>query len=210
MAWTQPRIWSAGESPTAYIFNTQIRDNENVLKTCIDDTGRIVTGLFGVAYSGGGAISGVNANTGTGSTKLTGYSCTVPANALANPGDSIIIEGTLVLANNTNAKTLGLKFGGGSTLTILSNAAAVVNHIVPFRVVLNRHSSVQIVIWGMAYPGATGGGAPSTYLVNVNSSSIDFTIPNVLDVYAQGGATGDIFLTDYTVRFGTSWEGASV
>lgn len=32
MAWTDPRTWSAGEIPTATIFNTHVRDNLNALR----------------------------------------------------------------------------------------------------------------------------------------------------------------------------------
>jgi len=41
MAWTTPRTWSPGETVTASLMNTHIRDNLNVLKTPIDDNGKI-------------------------------------------------------------------------------------------------------------------------------------------------------------------------
>jgi len=42
MAWTTPRNWLAGELVTETQLNEQIRDNLNVLKTPINDSGKII------------------------------------------------------------------------------------------------------------------------------------------------------------------------
>lgn len=42
MAWTTPKTWLAGELVTETSLNTYIRDNQNILKTPIDNTGKIV------------------------------------------------------------------------------------------------------------------------------------------------------------------------
>jgi hypothetical protein len=41
MAWTSPRTWVSGELVTASIMNTYIRDNQNLLKTAINDSGQV-------------------------------------------------------------------------------------------------------------------------------------------------------------------------
>mgnify|MGYP005814079431 CR=1 FL=1 len=41
MAWTTPRTWVSGELVTASIMNTYIRDNQNLLKTAINDSGEL-------------------------------------------------------------------------------------------------------------------------------------------------------------------------
>lgn len=41
MAWTSPRTWVSGELVTASIMNTYIRDNQNLLKTPINDSGEL-------------------------------------------------------------------------------------------------------------------------------------------------------------------------
>jgi hypothetical protein len=41
MAWTTPRTWVSGELVTAALFNTHIRDNLNILKTPINDSGQV-------------------------------------------------------------------------------------------------------------------------------------------------------------------------
>ena len=43
MAWTTPRTWVAGELVTEGNLNEQIRDNHNILKTSLDDDGKIVS-----------------------------------------------------------------------------------------------------------------------------------------------------------------------
>ena len=40
MAWTTPRTWVSGELVTAALFNTHIRDNLNILKTPINNSGQ--------------------------------------------------------------------------------------------------------------------------------------------------------------------------
>ena len=41
MAWTAPRTWVAGAVLAASEMNTDVRDNPNLLKTCINDSGHI-------------------------------------------------------------------------------------------------------------------------------------------------------------------------
>ncbi len=42
MAWTTPRTWLAGELVKEGDMNIQIRDNMNVLKTPMNDSGKII------------------------------------------------------------------------------------------------------------------------------------------------------------------------
>jgi hypothetical protein len=41
MAWSSPRTWVSGELVTASIMNVYIRDNQNLLKTAITDSGQV-------------------------------------------------------------------------------------------------------------------------------------------------------------------------
>ena len=41
MAWTTPRTWVSGELVTAALMNSAVRDNLNILKTAINDSGQI-------------------------------------------------------------------------------------------------------------------------------------------------------------------------
>jgi len=41
MAWTTPRTWVSGELVTAALFNTHLKDNLNILKTAINDSGHL-------------------------------------------------------------------------------------------------------------------------------------------------------------------------
>ena len=42
MAWTTPRTWSTGDLVTASHMNEQVRDNQTILKSSIDNNGKIV------------------------------------------------------------------------------------------------------------------------------------------------------------------------
>lgn len=82
MAWTTPRTWIAGELIKEGDLNAHIRDNENVLKTSIDSSGKIIalsssylanldgsnlTGLakLGAANSFTAGVNNFNAGSGT-------------------------------------------------------------------------------------------------------------------------------------------------
>lgn len=41
MVWTAPRTWVDGETPTATLFNTHLRDNQLILKTPFDSGGKL-------------------------------------------------------------------------------------------------------------------------------------------------------------------------
>lgn len=67
MAWTSPRTWVAGELVTEGNLNEQIRDNQNILKTSINNDGKIIA--LSSAYLAD--LSGTN---------LTGVAKTASAN----------------------------------------------------------------------------------------------------------------------------------
>jgi hypothetical protein len=60
MAWTTPATFLAGQLVTEADLNVQIRDNENVLKTAIDDSGKLtaLTSSY-VANLDGSALTGI-------------------------------------------------------------------------------------------------------------------------------------------------------
>ena len=41
MAWTAPRTWVSGELVTAALMNSAVRDNLNILKTAINNSGQL-------------------------------------------------------------------------------------------------------------------------------------------------------------------------
>jgi hypothetical protein len=43
MAWATPRTWNPGEVVTAALMNQHVRDNMNILKTPLDDSGKIIS-----------------------------------------------------------------------------------------------------------------------------------------------------------------------
>ena len=112
MAWTTPRTWVSGETVSATLMNAQIRDNLNLLKTEITDNGAILARkkVFADVTSRSSPSGAVAA---WGATAQT-----IPGGTLASAGDYLRIEAFGVLANNGNAKNLGMLFGAASALPL--------------------------------------------------------------------------------------------
>ncbi len=80
MSWTTPRTWSAGELVTVGMFNQQIRDNMDHLKTSIDDSGKIralsstyLADLSGANLTGVSKLAAANAYTEAGAVHNFGW-----------------------------------------------------------------------------------------------------------------------------------------
>jgi len=195
MAWNTPRTWSPGETVTAALLNAQIRDNLNLLKTSMDDNGFPLDLVKGFAYSAGQANAA-----GSGDTQLTSYDVTIPANLLAQPGDCLILEGTLViLANADAAKMFKVQIASGTLVTLMNTNLNVASHIAPFRYVIRRRTSVVASITGLAWLGAASGAAATAYLVNVGMTTVDFTVAQTLKLFANSATVATVRLTDYHV-----------
>lgn len=194
MAWTTPRTWNAGETVTSAIMNAHIRDQLNVLKTNIDDSGYPRTHLAGFAFS-----SGEGNDVGGGDTQLTGYDVTIPAGFLAEPGDAIVVEGAWSAANNANAKTGKLQVGAGTTFVITATGAALAGHIIPFRVVIRRRGATTGAGAGLYFKDAAATAEPTPILINAGLSSFDWSIAQTLKIFAASADADDLLLTDYEV-----------
>ena len=146
------------------------------------------------------AFSSGQANLAGGAdTQLTSYNVTIPANYLSGAGDGVMVDGTLSVANNANAKTAKLQVASGTTVTIWSSSAAVAGHLVPFRVLIRRRTSTTGSLTGLSYTGAAAAGAPTNYLANAALTSVDWTVSQTLKVYTAGNGAADVTLTDYSV-----------
>jgi len=147
--------------------------------------------LKGFGYSAG------QANTaGSGDTQLTNYDVVVPP--FGQPGDVLIIEGTLLLlANTDNPKLFKAQLGGGTLVTFVSTALNVANHIAPFRVVLRRRTSTTGSMTGIAWLGAAALGAATPYIINSGITGVDWTIDQTLKVFANSATADTVRLTDY-------------
>lgn len=205
MAWSTPRTWSPGETVTAALLNAHLRDNLNTLKVSVDDNGFPLDLLKGFAFS-----SGQSNGAGGSDTQLTSYDVTIPANYLAQPGDALVVEGTLVLAADANSKVAKIGIGSATAVTIASTSANVANHRVPFRVVLRRRSSTVVSITGLSFSGVAAGGAPTSYLVNSTFTGLDLTASQTLKFFAASTSAGAVQLTDYTVTRACGASGTTV
>jgi hypothetical protein len=208
MAWTDPRTWTPGETVTASLMNAHVRDNMNVLKTPMDNSGRLYTLLKGVAFSAGQGNAA-----GGGDTQLTSYDTAVEGGLLGQPGDHLIVEGLFTLAANTNAKTVKMQVASGTLASVFSIATNVANHRVPFRVVILRRGQTTAAIWGMfwSYGGpALPAVAALSWAMSGSLSTLDWNAAQTLKIFASGAGASDLVLTDYTVRVARSVLGSTV
>jgi hypothetical protein len=132
MSWTSPRTWVAGEVVTAQLMNLHVRDNENVLKTALDDNGKIraLTSTY-LADLDGSQLTGLNkklsgqftslGNVGSGEDTLMSY--TLPAGTLSADGMAVRVTAFGTYAANTNSKNV--KGYVGSTVVVGGTANTV-------------------------------------------------------------------------------------
>lgn len=208
MAYVTPRTWSPGETVTAALFNQHIRDNMNVLKTQIRDDGRLLTLLKGIAFSAGQGNAA-----GGGDTALTSYLVTIPAGLISQPGDGVVLEGSLSAAANTNTKALKLKLvgaGAPNMVTVFTNAANVANHIPTFRLLLRRRTATVGAATGASLVGAANQGNATSVLLNAGLTGIDWSIDQTLTLYLVGTAANDLLMVDYCVRVFSGLTGSIV
>lgn len=157
MAWSTPRTWAPGETVTAALLNAHLRDNLNVLKTNISDSGDItlpssvqtdIDSRVQVLSKSAAAVDAA-----TSETNFLNY--TVAANKLGTNGQALraTIEGHTA-ANGAN-KTFKVYFGGtqvGSTITITNSA-------VYWRLTVNVHrrgASSQVITFTLTYAAGNG------------------------------------------------------
>lgn len=156
-----------------------------------------------------GFSTGQGCTTGAGTDdQLTSYDVTIPADFLSGPGEALLVEGVYVLAANANAKVGKIRVGAAGTLVTLYTGTGNAHHI-PFRVLVRRRTSTTGSIGGYSLVGATPTGAPTVYLISAGIATVDWTVSQILRIYANGAA-GDIYLTDYTVTPVRSYQNALV
>lgn len=120
MAWSTPRTWSAGETVTATLMNLHLRDQLNILKTKIADSGALVLDVENLVM--GKANTTQVFNSGTAETDLMTYS--LPAGTLAADGDTVYFDAVfLIAAEATHTKTAKMKFGSSGSVTVYNSTA---------------------------------------------------------------------------------------
>lgn len=198
MAWTATKTWNPLLLDTAGFMNTYVRDNLLILKTFIDDSGGLKVQRWGVTYSGT-TTAGTNSNSGAGDTALTSYTFTLGANEIG-AGDSLYTQGQTLMANNANAKTLRLGINAQEK-TILSSSAAVANNRGRFDMEVFWRSSTGASLhgWQSKNNGALAA-IGNMGLENTTYSGLDWTSNQVVQLYAQGGASLDLTITEWTVQ----------
>lgn len=114
MAWTTPRTWNPGETVTATIMNTHVRDNLNVIKSEIRDDGLLeARKLIHSDFTGW-------ANSGTSETDMSAY--TIPADTFDEDYVTMIFSVWGTFVNNANNKRVDFYIGSNKH-SLIWNAA---------------------------------------------------------------------------------------
>lgn len=139
MAWTSPRTWVAGETVTAALLNTHVRDNLKAIGDPLTSYTPSYTGLtIGNAtvtakylQAGKLVIGEVKIVFGSTSSFSAGFTVTLPvAAAVINlPVGSIYLNDTSAGANRTGA---ALVQSGGTTVAFIDGAGALVTNTSPW------------------------------------------------------------------------------
>ena len=157
-----------------------------------------------------GYVTGAGNNAGGADTQLAAFDVTLPANYLADSGDSIILSGWLQIAANANAKTLKIKLGGGTLTTIWSSSANVANHVAPFQFVISRDTVNTSYIRGYVMHGAASGGAASNYVVAASLGAVNFAADQTIAIFGSGNGASDVLLSTYMVYAVRGLDGTEV
>jgi len=132
MAWTAPRTWVSGELVTAALFNVQLKDNLTILKTVINNSGR----LEFAAATDLSIVSGVITVTQNFHTVDTqGDASTddlVTITAGANVGTGFVLclapfnDGRTVVLKNGVSGAANLSLGGDLTMDTIEKTVALI------------------------------------------------------------------------------------
>ncbi len=192
MGWNPPRTWNPGETVTASLMNAHVRDNLNVLKTKIDDSGLLRTLYYGNNIDKG--------NTGVGEDDL--HSFTLAANDLNGAAQGLRILTMGILANNTNSKTIRFRIGGVLAIdSLLTSSAAISANVFTLDVMFWRHTATVLRYWARATYNAATGGVPAIFRHFVGfNSSVDFTANQTVKFTGEGVADSDIVMHGIQVQ----------
>lgn len=154
--------------------------------------------------------SGQGNAAGGADTEMTSYDTFIPANYLATAGNAIVIEGNMTVAANTDAKTVKVKVGTGTAVTVWSSNASVANHVVPFRIVIRRRTSTTGSVTSIFEAGVASAGAPTAYMVYTTLGTVAWGSNQVLNLYTAANTINSIVLNDLTTYGIRTQNGAVV
>ena len=155
--------------------------------------------------------SGQGNEAGGGDTELDSYDTFIPGNYCNAAGNAIVIEGTMTVAANGDAKTVKIKVGSGTLTTIWSSSANVANHVVPFRIVIRRRTSTTGSVTALFYHGvATATDVANVFMTYTTLGTLDWTGNQVLNLYSSANTINSVVMNDLTTYGILTQNGAVV
>ncbi len=184
MAWILPRSWNPGETMTAALLNAHLRDNLNVLKTKVDDSGLLRTLYYGdEAWKSNVAPNFSNFN-----------SFTLGANDLNSGGQGLRILTLGSLANNTNAKSIRFVIAGVVVVTdLVVSSAAIAGNVFTLDLAFWWVNSTNVRCWARSTYNAASGATPANNRQFTTAiPGLDFTADQEVKFQGEGVADNDI------------------
>jgi len=202
---TADRGGGAVQSASGHLGAVFLDGDVNVLGTlfgAVDQFRLSGQNVLGVGFSSG------QANVSTTETEMTRYGKIIEAGLCA--GSKILVLGVVSLANNTNTKTVRLYVGGGTGVTVFSSASAVAGHVGIFFMIITVRTPTGGALQGFYLRNAASGAAPETILKNDVVGTVDWRTNQLLKLTAQGGASTDVTVADYSVMVFRASDGRLV
>jgi hypothetical protein len=158
-----------------------------------------------IAFSSGQSNAG-----GGGDTELTSYDVYLPANYIGAAGNALVIEGTMSVAANGDAKTVKVQVGSGTAVTVWSSSANVANHVVPFRIVIRRRTSTTGSISSVFWHGVASGNNADPYMVYTTIGTVAWTSNQSITLYCAANTVTSVTMNDLTYYALRSGNAATV
>jgi hypothetical protein len=188
MAWTTPRTWVSGETVSAVLMNTHVRDNLNLLKTEIKDSGFLRAVVRLTSETGAwGCTNAVD-------TDLATYS--VPAGTLETDGEFLLYLGWGSFAANGNGKYVSIYFGATGGQVIYAATVSTYSWFI-LGAVLRTGAASQVLV-GASVISTTM--APN--LVQVLTPAETLANAVVIKLKGQGSVTNDVVQKGYILMHG--------
>lgn len=179
MAWTTPRTWVAGEIVTAALMNTHVRDNENVLVTCVVTADGSVNTLLGNWERSARTTANVTVTSSTVMVNVTGLTFAVGSSEKwmfrfvlhANGPAAAAMAWQLTTPSLPDSYRVGLiarsSAGIGAEIDTATGASTTLTNVLR-----NNAAAIDetILIEGFIYNGASSGSIQLKVAQNVSTS----------------------------------------
>jgi hypothetical protein len=191
MAWTAPRTWVSGETLTAALLNTHLRDN-------ISETASAKAAAAGDIFvaTAANALKVISLGTARQVAQVNAGATDVEwTSSVALPGKLTLSDGGTV--TQITSKATGVTLNTHSGQITMHNASLAAGAEVTFTVTNSTVAATDTVITNHGSAGTTG--AYGVHANNLTAGTFDVTVSNL-----TGGALGEAIVINFVVIGGSA------